>query len=63
MSRSTKQVSMDVEEIFLEPEKAIALLRAGTILHLENEDGRIFARVEPTIGKRKTKPKKPRKTT
>jgi hypothetical protein len=59
-----KPIDFDVEKVFLEPEKVVALLEAGTILHLEDEDGRIFARVEPIVKKQKTKlKKKPRKTT
>jgi hypothetical protein len=60
MPRSKKPIDMDVKEIFLEPEKVVALLEAGTVLHLEDDDGRVFAVVEPIP---KSKKRKPRKTT
>jgi hypothetical protein len=64
MPRVKKPIAIDVEEIFLEPEKVVALLEAGTILCLEDDNGRIFARVEPIQKEQKMKPKKkPRKTT
>lgn len=63
MPKSEKPISMDVEDIFPDPDKVVAMLEAGTIIHLLDDDGRVLAVIEPIPKKQKTKPKKkPRKT-
>lgn len=54
--------SLDVHDVFRNPGKAIATLKAGEVIDLIDDDGKIFARVLPAgfvnAGKRKSATKK-----